>query len=180
MRLFVSAKQANIGFVRVKSHADVLPHCSPSNLGPRFQLCHGLKLFICWRHVKEKGRQKRQVCKNTSIQQVYLAISIRLVSQWTSKRKKITDGVCWTRCICARPFSNKRSSSPAAEDSQIWLLPHFPALSDLPFFHHSLTICSKSWMCPDSFLCMSVVQQLGFQANQHTYFTEPVSSERQL
>lgn len=47
MRLFVSAKQANIGFVRVKSHADVLPHCSPSNLGPRFQLCHGLKLFIC-------------------------------------------------------------------------------------------------------------------------------------
>lgn len=41
----ISAKQANIGFVKIKSQADGLPHWSPSNLELHFQLRHVLKLL---------------------------------------------------------------------------------------------------------------------------------------
>lgn len=57
MRLFISTKQANIGFVKVKSQADGLPHWSPSNLELHFQLRHVLKLLSAegmWRRKEDK------------------------------------------------------------------------------------------------------------------------------
>lgn len=110
---------------------------------------------ICWRHVEEKQRQKGQVCRNTPIKKKSI---LRSASDWYpsgTKRKKMTNGVCWTSCICGRSLSNKRSSSPAAEDSQIPLPPHLPALSESTFSHHSLKIPAvlSALVCPE-FLCI--------------------------
>jgi len=58
MRLFVSVKQTNIGFVRVKSRADILPHWAPSNFGLHFQLSHVLKLLSAESTRKRKEDKK--------------------------------------------------------------------------------------------------------------------------
>lgn len=69
MRLFVSAKQANMGFVRVKSQGNTVPHWSPSSFGLHVQPRRVPKPWSASARGGER-REKGQVCRNTSVQQV--------------------------------------------------------------------------------------------------------------
>lgn len=106
MRLFINAKQPNIGFVRVRSQADILSHWSSFQLRSAFQLSHILKLLFTegmWRRNKDKKGKSAGICQSKKS-------TLRSAFDWYpngTKRKKMTSRVCWTSCIRGRSLCNK-------------------------------------------------------------------------
>lgn len=162
MRLFTSAKQANISFARVKSHADILPHWSPSNLGLHFQLSHVLKVVICWRHVEEKGRQKKASLQEhinpTSLPTDLHQIGIPMGHQKGRKSLEFVELGVFVADLSPIKDSSPQQLKTLRSDYYHILLPCQSCLSFTTAWRSLL--CSLLWIRPESFLCISVVQQL--------------------